>query len=148
MQPFGNSLVTSTLSAQQLKDVLEQQFAGCKGQTADRIMQVSSTLRYAWSASAAACSKVRSVVYAPAGGSPITIVDNTGKVLDPAATYRVTVNNFTATGGDGFSVLRDGLDPLGGPQDIDALVAYMSRFKAPNPPYDPTPHGGRITRMP
>ena len=29
-QPFGNSLVTMTLSAQDIKDVLEQQFAGCR----------------------------------------------------------------------------------------------------------------------
>ncbi len=32
VQPFGNSLVTLTLSTQQLKDLLEQQFAGCGGQ--------------------------------------------------------------------------------------------------------------------
>ena len=31
-QPFGNSLVTMTLTAQDIKDVLEQQFAGCRGQ--------------------------------------------------------------------------------------------------------------------
>jgi 5'-nucleotidase len=29
VQPFGNSLVSMTLTAQQLKDALEQQFAGC-----------------------------------------------------------------------------------------------------------------------
>ena len=34
VQPFGNSLVTMTLTAQDLKNVLEQQFAGCRGQGA------------------------------------------------------------------------------------------------------------------
>ena len=40
VQPFGNSLVTMTLTAQDIKDVLEEQFAGCKGQaaTATRFM--------------------------------------------------------------------------------------------------------------
>src|SRR5262249_54045588 len=34
VQPFGNSLVTMTLTAQQIKNVLEEQFAGCRGQGA------------------------------------------------------------------------------------------------------------------
>jgi 5'-nucleotidase len=33
VQPFGNSLVTLTLTGQQIKDLLEQQFPGCLGQT-------------------------------------------------------------------------------------------------------------------
>ena len=35
-QPFGNTLATLTLTAQQLKNLLEQQFVGCLGQTARR----------------------------------------------------------------------------------------------------------------
>jgi 5'-nucleotidase len=42
-----------------------------------------------------------------------------------------------ATGGDGYSTFLRGTNLLGGAQDIDALVAYMSNFKAPNPAYDP-----------
>ena len=37
-----------TLTAQQIKDLLEQQFAGCRGQTAQRVMQVSNGLKYSW----------------------------------------------------------------------------------------------------
>ena len=37
------------------------------------------------------------------------------------------MNNFLATGGDGFTVFNEGTDSLGGAQDIDALVAYFGR---------------------
>jgi 5'-nucleotidase len=50
VQPFGNSLVTMTLTAQQLKDLLEQQFTGCLGQGNQRILQISNGLKYEWSA--------------------------------------------------------------------------------------------------
>ena len=59
-------------------------------------------------------------------------------VLDPTKPYRITVNNFMATGGDGFKTFTKGTNLLGGGQDIDALVAYMAGFKAPAAPYDPS----------
>ena len=37
----------------------------------------------------------------------------------------MTVNSFLATGGDGFGVLNDGTDRLGGAVDLDALEAYL-----------------------
>ncbi|MGJ7512019.1 bifunctional metallophosphatase/5'-nucleotidase, partial [Variovorax sp. GT1P44] len=160
VQPFGNSLVTMTLTAQQLKDLLEQQFTGCKGQTAQRVMQVSNGLKYSWSAAAPACSKIVNVVLTPtdvtvtppvATGAPDNIVVN-GVVQNPAKTYRVTVNNFMATGGDGFTVLLGGTSALGGAQDIDALTAYLAGgYKAPKPAYDPTLPAlaiPRITQLP
>ncbi len=33
VQPFGNSLVTMSLTAKDIKDFLEEQFAGCLGQS-------------------------------------------------------------------------------------------------------------------
>jgi 5'-nucleotidase len=155
VQPFGNTLVTMTLSAQQLKNLLEQQFAGCLGQTGTRILQVSNGLRYTWSASAPACSKVRDVVFTPtdvtvtppvATGSPVTVVAN-GTVLDPSRTFRVTVNNFIATGGDGFTVLLGGTNVLGGAQDIDALVAFFAGYRSPQAPYDPSFPAQAIPRI-
>jgi 5'-nucleotidase len=159
VQPFGNTLVTMTVTGQQLKDVLEQQFVGCLGQTAQRIMQVSNGFAYTWSASAAPCSKIVNVTLTPTDvtvvppvitGQTETIVFN-GVVQNPAKTYRITVNNFMATGGDGYGVLLGGTSVLGGAQDIDALAAYLSGFKAPQPAYDPSqPAMGipRITRLP
>jgi 5'-nucleotidase len=137
-QPFGNSLVTMTLSAQDLKDALEQQFAGCRGQlpSATRIMLPSAGFKYRWDGSKACDARIHSVTLTRDGRAE-TLVDDAGKVLEPAREYRVTVNSFMASGGDGFSTFLKGKAPLGGALDIDALVDYLARFKAPNPPYTP-----------
>ncbi len=150
-QPFGNSLVTMTLTAQQLKDVLEEQFAACRGQgaTTTRIMLPSAGFKYTWDGGQACNARIRSATLTR-GGATETIVSN-GVVTNAAQTYRVTMNNFMATGGDGYSTFLQGTNLLGGAQDIDALVAYMAGFKAPAPPYAPntrTEDGGtpRINR--
>jgi 5'-nucleotidase len=145
VQPFGNSLVTLTLTAAQIKTVLEQQFLGCLGQTANRVMQVSSSLQYTWSTNAAAgCgTRIKDVSFTPVDlstGYPVVtgpseaIVTN-GTVVS-SNSYRITVNNFMATGGDGFTTF---VVPgqQGGAQDIDALVAYLVNFPSTNA-YDPT----------
>jgi 5'-nucleotidase len=159
VQPFGNSLVTLTLNAQQIKDLLEQQFTGCMGQTAQRILQVSMGLSYSWSASAPPCAKVIDVNFVPTDlavtpprvtGDPERMAI-AGVVQNPTKTYRVTVNNLLAAGGDGFTVLASGSDALGGPLDIDALTAFLAAYKAPNPAYDPTQPqfaAPRIARLP
>jgi 5'-nucleotidase len=135
VQPFGNSLVTMTLTAQQLKDTLEQQFTGCNGQTANRILLPSAGFAMSWDATGAACHKVVDVKFT--SGSAVDAIVSGGVVQNPAKTYRVTVNNFLSTGGDGFTVLKGGTDLLGGAQDIDALVDYMAAFKSPAAPYNP-----------
>ena len=38
----------------------------------------------------------------------------------------MTVNSFLATGGDGFSVLNEGTDRVGGAVDLDALEDYLT----------------------
>jgi 5'-nucleotidase len=155
VQPFGNSLVTLTLSATQLKALLEQQFTGCNGQSANRVMQSSNGLKYSWSASAAACSKIVDVTFTPtdvtqvppvATGAPVVVVSG-GVVLNPTRSFRVTVNNFMATGGDGFTTLLGGTNTLGGAQDIDALVAYLAGYKAPDAAYDPALQALGIPRV-
>jgi 5'-nucleotidase len=159
VQPFGNSLVTMTLTGGQLKALLEQQFIGCAGQAAQRVMQVSNGLKITWSAGAPACAKIVDITFTPtdvtvtppAATGPTQIVVSNGVVQNPTRTYRVTVNNFMATGGDGFTTLKAGTNRLGGAQDVDALVAYLARYKSPNAAYDPrVPAAGlpRITRLP
>jgi 5'-nucleotidase len=142
VQPFGNSLVTVTLTGQQIRDVLEQQFVGCLGQTVQRILQVSEGFSYTYQSANACGSRI---VDATLNGLPFV---SNGLVLNPAATYRVTINNFLSTGGDGFTVLANGTNLLGGAQDIDALIAYLAAFKAPNAPYNPAAIPGRITKLP
>ena len=126
VQPFGNSLVTMTLTGQQIDDLLEQQFV------VNRILQVSNGFTYEWSVSAPTGDKVDSATIM-IGGVPI----------DLGADYRVTVNSFLADGGDGFSVLVDGTDRLGGEVDLDALVTYFGGNS-------PVPPGlqNRITQIP
>ena len=140
VQPFGNSLVTMTLTAQNIKDFLEEQFAGCLGQsaTSTRFALPSAGFKYTWDG-AKACGARISNVTLTAGANPAeTLVDATGVVQNPTKPYKVTVNNFMADGGDGYSTLVKGTNRLGGAQDIDALTAYMAaNFKAPQPAYAP-----------
>jgi 5'-nucleotidase len=129
VQPFGNSLVTMSLTGAQIDTLLEQQFDNpAVGQ--NRILQVSNGFTYTWSQSAPTGSKVSNIML---NGVPI----------DPAATYRVTVNSFLAEGGDNFFVLREGTNRLGGALDLDALEAYF----AANSPVVPGPQN-RITVVP
>ena len=123
VQPFGNNLVTLTLTGAQIEQLLEQQFCNPSG-TSSRILQVSEGFSYTWQQAAPCGNKV----------DPSTITLN-GVPIDPAATYRVTVNSFLADGGDNFSVLREGTDRLGGVVDVDALEAYF----AANSPVAPGP---------
>ncbi len=160
VQPFGNSLVTMTLTAQQIKNLLEQQFVGCFGQGTQRILQISNGLHYTWMASNAPCSKITDLSFTPTDvtvvppvvtGPTDVIVAGGAIVGEPNRTFRVTVNNFIAAGGDGFTVLTGGVSALGGAQDIDALTAYFAGYKSPNAAYDPTLPAlaiPRITRLP
>lgn len=155
VQPFGNILQTVTLTAEQLREVLEQQFAGCQipgepAQTTDRILQVSQGFKFSWSASvpASSCSRITAMSL---NGQAIYANGNFVAPYAAGSLLRVTINNFMASGGDGFSVLTHGTNPIGGGQDIDALVAYFASFKAPAAPYDPTTASlqkPRITKQP
>jgi 5'-nucleotidase len=129
-QPFGNSLVVMTLTGAQLLAALEEQFTGVNAQR-PRVLQPSAGFEFGWSASA---PPGRRIVDARLDGEPI--------VRD--ARYRVTVNAFLAEGGDGFASFTGGTDRLGGPQDIDALVAFLG---APGREAQPT-SGARVKRLP
>ena len=130
VQPFGNSLVTMTLTGTQIHTLLTQQWVG---QTSPRILQVSDGFTYLWDASLADADKV----FAPSieiGGVPVI----------PGDSYRITVNSFLADGGDNFSVLVDGTDRRGGEIDLDALVTYFGDNTPPG--VAPGPQD-RITRL-
>jgi 5'-nucleotidase len=127
VQPFSNVMTVQTCTGQQIHDLLEQQFNGGNG-----VLQVSDGFTYTYTASAPAGDKV----------DPASIKLD-GVTIDPAAGYRVAMNNFLATGGDGFSVFTQCTNSIGGDIDLDALVAY---FEASSP-VSPGPQD-RITRLP
>ena len=131
VQPFGNSMVTMTLTGEQIERLLEEQFAGCTFGS-NRILQVSAGFSYTWVASGPACEKV----------DPATIMLN-GSVVVATDSYRVTVNSFLADGGDSFPILTQGINRLGGEVDTDAFEDYF----AANSPVAPGPQD-RITRLP
>jgi 5'-nucleotidase len=138
LQPFGNNLVTMSLTAQDIKDLLEQQFAGCRGQSAvtTRVLIPSAGFGYRWDGAAACDARISAVTLAVDGRTE-TLVDMQGRVLKPDSRYRVTVNNYLADGGDGFSTFLRGRDRIGGPPDVDALADYLAAYKPPNRPYQP-----------
>ncbi|WP_199554043.1 bifunctional metallophosphatase/5'-nucleotidase [Sandaracinobacteroides hominis] len=125
-QPFANDLVTMSLTGAELKAVLEQQFGDGK---LPHVMSTSASLRYIYD------------MRRPAGERTSAIRVN-GKPLELAATYRVTVNNFLAGGGDGFSSFRAGKDARVGGRDVEALEAYLGKGKPVAPPT-----ADRVTRL-
>jgi 5'-nucleotidase len=127
-QPFRNQLVTLSLTGAQIKNVLEQQWRDPK---LPRILQVSNGFSYSWDDAR------------PYGDRVLAdSLSLNGTRIDPAASYRVTVNNYLSVGGDGFTILKDGTAPLVGIYDVDALYGY---FRA-NAPIGPAP-AKRITRI-
>ena len=118
-QPFRNQLVTLTLSGLQIKNALEQQWLDPRR---PRILQVSKGIKYAWDGSRPYGERV--------------IADRmmlNGQHIDPASSYRVTVNNYLAVGGDGFTALKEGTARRFGIYDVDALYAYF-QANSPIPP--------------
>jgi 5'-nucleotidase len=121
-QPFRNQLVTLTLTGAQIKAMLEQQWLD---PSRPRILQVSGGFSYAWT-------------MAKPYGEHVVAASMTlnGEAIEPTRTYRVTVNNYLALGGDGFTALKDGTAPQFGVYDVDALFAYFVGRSpiAPAPP--------------
>jgi 5'-nucleotidase len=131
VQPFGNTLVTLTLTGAQIRTLLEEQFKGCalgapaghSSPDTDRLLEVSDGFTYSWSQSAAPCHKVN-----PAG------IKLNGVILAPSARYRITVNNLLAEGGADFYALKQATHRLAGPADLDATVAYFTKHPSVAPP--------------
>ena len=107
-QPFGNVLAVQTFSGAQFIALLEEQF------TVGSLLQVSSTLQYTFSASAAPGSKVEA-----------TSVKVNGELVKLDDEVRVVINGYVADGGDGFTLFAAGKDRHNGPVDVDALAAYL-----------------------
>ncbi len=122
IQPFSNLLITMDLTGAQIHQMLEQQF---NDGDRDHIMAVSSGFQY---------------TYDPEGPYGDRVDADSlslhGEPIDPEGTYRITVNNFLADGGDGFAVLNEGTNRVGGQIDLEALVDYVEANSPIEPPQD------------
>ncbi|MEO6151538.1 MAG: bifunctional metallophosphatase/5'-nucleotidase [Croceibacterium sp.] len=109
VQPFGNTLVTQTLTGAELRQTIEQSLAA----TGDpRNAIPSAGLAYSFDMTRPAGSRVVSLTF-------------DGKPVDPAARFRVTTNSFLASGGDGYAALKVTRDVTQGGVDLDALEAWL-----------------------
>lgn len=110
VQPFGNQVVTVSLTGQQIIDLLEQQWKNPDKTT----VLAPSGITYS---------------YDPNGAPNRKVVRDSVKIgdqpINPVAKYRVTTNNFLAAGGDGFSVFTQSTDLTVGGIDLDALEKYV-----------------------
>jgi 5'-nucleotidase len=121
VQPFGNTLVTVTLSGAELRTLLERQWSATRPERA-RILQPSRGLTYAWDSRR------------PHGERIIPeSLRLDGRVIEAERDYRITVNSYLAAGGDSFRLLRTARDPVGGPLDVDALAQYLQNASVSAP---------------
>ena len=124
MMPFGNNLVVMTLTGAQLKAAIEQQYA--------------TPIKAGFHTPAALAPSAGfsfTVDMSKPEGSRVVGMRLNGKPIDPASNYRVVVNNYLASGGDGLSAFTAGTDITDkGIIDLDALVEWISRGRTPPEP--------------
>lgn len=111
--PFGNTLVVIDLTGKEIMDSIELGLMG------GGMLLPSRGFSYTFNPSAAA-------------GSRLISASLNGQAVVPTRTYKITVSNFTAGGGDGHEVLKNakGTRIDTGFIDLEALIEY---FKANNP---------------
>jgi 5'-nucleotidase len=122
VQPFGNLLVTVTMTGAQVEQALEQQYIAARSRPL-LILGVSRGLTFDYNA-------------AGAEGDRIGNIQLNGSALDPAANYQVTVNNFLVDGGDGFTAFTLGANRIGGGDDLEAFATYLGVNSPVAPPTD------------
>jgi 5'-nucleotidase len=106
-QPFGNDLVTVTITGHDLQSLFE---------------------KWAKERTGVAVSDGLAVRYTEGGTFEIKVL---GKPLDPKASLRITTNSFLA---DREPLLKDGRNKVTVRGDIDALEAYFTAHAKVSPP--------------
>lgn len=128
--PFANALQIKGMTGAQLRAVLEQQFDSGENTVAKpNMLMVSRGFAYRYD------------LRRPSGQRVFGLTLQGRPVVD-AQTYRVSISNFLATGGDNFTMFAKGADLPGGADDIDALEAYFAGKGVV-----PLPVTNRVTRV-
>ncbi|WP_054939687.1 bifunctional 2',3'-cyclic-nucleotide 2'-phosphodiesterase/3'-nucleotidase [Paenibacillus ihuae] len=113
IQPFGNTLVKLTLTGEQIKTLLQQQWAVKADGTPDtKTLQISG-LKYTANMYLPVDQRIASLT--KADGTPISMTQS----------YTAVVNNFMAAGGDNYSVLTKASNSVAGPIDLDVFYDYI-----------------------
>jgi 2',3'-cyclic-nucleotide 2'-phosphodiesterase (5'-nucleotidase family) len=116
--PFGNTVVTTEMTGQQIIDILEQSF------TLDKGMMQLSGLRVIYDPNKAKYNRVISVQLAD--GTPLQL----------AKKYKVATNNFLAVGGDKFNTFKE-VEFTNSYKEIKEIVIEYLRAKGTiNPKVD------------
>ena len=113
--PNGNTIVTVTLTGDQIRLVLEEQYDDALSK--QRILGVSEGLSFEFLTNGTTGNRIRNILFK-------------GKPLEMTRSYQVTVPSFMLEG----SVLGDGVNRLGAGGDLDALKAYMKANSPVSPP--------------
>ncbi|MEU8674348.1 bifunctional metallophosphatase/5'-nucleotidase [Streptomyces sp. NPDC048560] len=132
VQPFTNMMNVVDLTGAQLIAALQQQVSG-SNEASPKILQVSEGLTYTLDMTKTGAARV-----------VVDSVKLNGAAIDPAASYRVAMNEFLAGGGDGFAALGQGTNKLVGASDLDLFNAYLAAHSTAAAPLAP-PATDRIT---
>jgi len=126
VQPSGNLLVTMDLTGEQVEQLLEQQaISGRPGGRDVLIFGISHGFTFAYNPEGQFGDRI----------NPASIQLN-GATLDPATSYRIVTNSFLADGGDSFTVFTQGMNRLGGGEDLVAFTEYLDEHSPVAPPDD------------
>lgn len=113
VQPFGNTLVKLTLTGDQIKKLLQQQWGVKADKSPDiKTLQISGL-------------KYTANMYLPVEDRVANLTLTNGTPINPKQEYTAVVNNFMAAGGDNYKVLTEGKNSLAGPIDLDVFYDYI-----------------------
>ncbi len=122
--PFANTLMTTQLTGAQVKMMLEQQW------------QPDPTVRRPFLALGLSDNVSYTYDESRARGDRILGVFINGMPIDPEALYTIGSGSFLIGGGDGFSVIGEGLDPTDtGRADLEAWVEWLHGKATVSPDY-------------
>lgn len=118
--PFGNTIVTITMTGDQIRQALEQQYDPSRSRP-QLILGISAGFSFDYAMSGAQGSRIQNIQL---NGLPLEMTKN----------YQVTVGDFLAAGGDSFIAFKEGKNLLGGGIDLDALKNYIRTNSPIAPP--------------
>lgn len=127
VMPFHDQVYKVQLTGTQMKDLLNQQWN--RTVKPDNLLQISG-FSYTYDNSKSQTDKVISIT-------------QDGKELDMNANYTVASTDYLASGGDGYTVMKEGSIIGYGDLDVDIFIEYLKSLPMPIE----TRTGGRITIM-